>query len=458
MLESLFQKKSNKYDIYFYDNIYTTRFEPHLLNLKKVIPEELIDLYKPGIASKTCVIKNKWVGFPLTIDLSVLYSNYEILNKYNKSVPKTWDELIETGKYIMNEESKLNNTDILIYNGALSENELGTCSLFEYIHSFRNTNESSFPSFQSQETINALKTLKKIKKELNLDDEFKLDIHQTLQNLESGNFLFIKFWYSPFASWNKYIYNCTNIPGVKEGISGSIIGGFNLGINKYIDKDKLNTTIEVFKFITSKEIQKKGILEYGYYSGIPSLYDDEEICSKRNCEFYRNVQFVLRPTRKDYNNYSRTIRNDIYKYLYGDDDVDLLKILKTIDSITKNYNFLIMSNDSPIGLIIFITVISLFVIYILSLIPLYLNMYYSYFQFLSKDFYLITVVGSLLILSNCFLDFGTKSVFKCHLRVVFISIGLTFCLIPFFYKLIISIPMDNGLIIRIRKKKYSFFF
>jgi len=33
-------------------------------------------------------------------------------------VPKTWDELIETSKYIINEEKRLyNNTELIGYNG-----------------------------------------------------------------------------------------------------------------------------------------------------------------------------------------------------------------------------------------------------------------------------------------------------------------------------------------------------
>jgi len=46
------------------------------------------------------------------------------LNKYNKDVPKTWDELIETSKYIMNEEKKINNTNLLGYNGGFNGNDL----------------------------------------------------------------------------------------------------------------------------------------------------------------------------------------------------------------------------------------------------------------------------------------------------------------------------------------------
>ena len=41
----------------------------------------------------------------------------KLLKEYDKKIPKTWDELLETGKYILNEELKKNNTDIIIYNG-----------------------------------------------------------------------------------------------------------------------------------------------------------------------------------------------------------------------------------------------------------------------------------------------------------------------------------------------------
>jgi len=44
------------------------------------------------------------------LDYTVLYSNTDLLKKYNKEIPKTWDELYSTGKYIMEEKK----TDIII--------------------------------------------------------------------------------------------------------------------------------------------------------------------------------------------------------------------------------------------------------------------------------------------------------------------------------------------------------
>lgn len=53
----------------------------------------------------------------------MLYSNQQLLSKYNMEVPKNWDELIETSKYIIKKEKELNNTnnnDLIIYNGLIN--------------------------------------------------------------------------------------------------------------------------------------------------------------------------------------------------------------------------------------------------------------------------------------------------------------------------------------------------
>jgi len=48
----------------------------------------------------------------------VLYSNNYYLKKYNKKVPTTWDNLLETGQYIIEQERINNNKyDLYGYNG-----------------------------------------------------------------------------------------------------------------------------------------------------------------------------------------------------------------------------------------------------------------------------------------------------------------------------------------------------
>jgi len=51
--------------------------------------------------------------------MNVLYSNVDLLNRYNRKVPKTWDELIETANIIYEGELK-NGMPISRYVSALN--------------------------------------------------------------------------------------------------------------------------------------------------------------------------------------------------------------------------------------------------------------------------------------------------------------------------------------------------
>jgi len=71
MLDSMFSKKTSKQDIVFYDTIYTKKFAPHLLDLRNVMPKETVDMYMEGVASQTCVVQDRIVGFVLIIIIIV---------------------------------------------------------------------------------------------------------------------------------------------------------------------------------------------------------------------------------------------------------------------------------------------------------------------------------------------------------------------------------------------------
>ena len=63
LLDSIFKRKSKKYDLIFYDNIYTSKFEPYLLDLNNLLPEEHIKMYIPGVITQIGYHNNKLVGF-----------------------------------------------------------------------------------------------------------------------------------------------------------------------------------------------------------------------------------------------------------------------------------------------------------------------------------------------------------------------------------------------------------
>ncbi|ORX50297.1 periplasmic binding protein-like II [Piromyces finnis] len=415
-------------------------------------------MYESGIASQSCVYKDKkWVGLPITIDFSVLYSNPVFLKKYNITIPKTWDGLLNTCKYVMEKERSKGNKNIIVYNGLFNSYEVGTCSLYEYIFSYRNSSDAPFPEITSNEAIEALKMMKKMKEELNAESIFRSsdDISLTqLLNEKKGNFLFIKYWYLSSITG----LNITALPGRVEGVSGSAIGGPNLGISTYIDDRKLKSALIALQYITSKKIQKDLIINNQLFSGISDLYDDPEVCAAINCSLLKSVQLTARPTNKtkDYNGYSEKFRNYIYEYLYGDKSPK--EVLKNIDDITRFYHLPISNESTPIGTIIFVTFIFLSIIMLLSLTFLIIDKYKPFFIFLSNDLWIFIIIGSILTMSTCLTVLGEMTTLKCQLQVLLLSVGFTLSIIPVFYKLIVNFPERNDISQFINKKKYLFIF
>eukprot|EP00833_Pecoramyces_ruminatium_P001582 jgi/Orpsp1_1/1175614/evm.model.c7180000054534.1 len=386
-------------------------------------------MYDSNIISKICIYENKLVSLPISLDINVLYSNIELLNKYKKRAPKTWNELIETN------------------------NELGTCSIYEFIYSCRNSKDSDFPEIISNETENALKLMKHVKEELDIDSPFQYSNFNSVTNLYDKKTIFSKFWNRPYFSF----YSKSILPGLKEGISGSTIGGYNIGINKYIKNENIIGALDILKFMTSRDIQRKIVVEMKSYSAITSLYNEEEVCKVIDCELYKNIQHISRPTSNyyDYNLYSMKFRNYIYEFLFGNKEAS--KVLKNIDDITKIY-YIPISKESNIGFTFIIIICFLSFIMYLSLILIFLEKIKLYYQYFSKILWIISITGSLMLLCLCLTEYEKRTLLKCKLKLILFSFGILFQLIPYLFKLAENTPKGNYFSNQIIKHKYLFLF
>eukprot|EP00833_Pecoramyces_ruminatium_P008684 jgi/Orpsp1_1/1182716/evm.model.c7180000082382.1 len=291
-IDYLLEKHSKKYDIIYYDVMYSPKYSPYFIDLSQYLSEDHIKMYSSGVAPDLCVYNGKWVGLTYNIDYNALYCNIDLLNKYEKDIPTTWDELIKTGKYILNKEQENGNINLVGYNGLFPDSETLLISMVEFIYTFRKTKNSEYPKYNSKEALIALKKLKEIKNELASDDIFHSNEGQSVFDMISGNSIFTKFWYSHN---NFPTYKKIPLIGYKKGISGSVIGGLNIGINKFISKDNINAAVKVVEFMTSMEIQKKLIMEYRSITAIQSLYKDEEVCKVVDCDLLNSIQPVTRP-------------------------------------------------------------------------------------------------------------------------------------------------------------------
>jgi len=223
-------------------------------------------------------------------------------------------------------------------------------------------------------------------------------------NIIESKYLFTTYYYNLINPK----YKISVVPGIKEGISGSTIQGYNIGIYKYSKKSNLNAAVEALKFITTKEIQKECILKKKIISAIPSLYDDKEICSSLDCNLFKNIQPIGKPYMNvsEYNSYSNYFRKNIFDFLFENKDIN--EVLEKIEDYTKIYYISINSDDTNIGLISIIIIFGISTIMIISLIFLFIERYKSYYNFLSTDFWIITILGLLLYNISCLTEMGEK--------------------------------------------------
>jgi len=262
--------------------------------------------------------------------------------------------------------------------------------------------------------------------------------------------LFIKFWLLP----TNPVYKVIPLVGNKEGVSGSTIGGTNIGINKFISDSRKRLAAKALQFMTSKEIQKKILLKLKSVSAIHSLYDDEEVCAAIDCELIKNIQPIARPNPKivSYDLYSEKFRKYISDFLYEDKSAP--DILNKIENIEKIYEINI---TSPLaGIIIFVLVIISLLMILFTLPFLFIKKYKPYFRFLSTDFWIFVLFGLVLHLIVILINYGELTKTKCQLRYILWLFGFTFYFIPLFHSFIENFPKERKYLIINRNYKYLF--
>ncbi|ORX42187.1 periplasmic binding protein-like II [Piromyces finnis] len=447
----LLQQKKTKYDMLIYDPLFTRRLSPHLVNLKDYLPKEHLDQYL-GDAEKIGVYEDKWVGMPLLLKYTILYSNKILLNKYDEKIPKTWDQMLATGKRILEEERKNNNYDLIGFNGYYPKGESTMCSAYSFLYSYRDSKESPVPEINSKTAEEAFNMLLKIKNELSNDEVFSIGEDNHIMMLYMGTVIFSNFWDFDHEVPNYYM---TPLPGKTEDVNGSCLGGYLLGINNYITNEKKRAASEVIKFLTSEYIQKEVILkQFKCFSALTKLYDDEEVCSYTDCELMKSIQGIERPSSKidNYEDYSSKYTNLINDFLYN--NKPLKEALTEIDDILKIYHF--SQKTSTIALILFIIIQIIFCCVILMTALLFIPKFKKYFRFLSNDLWIMYVLGVILVISSVFPFFGALTSLKCFFNHIILSTGLNFILTPILYQLLINFPKINVYSEWLKKNKYLF--
>jgi len=156
------------------------------------------------------------------------------------------------------------------------------------------------------------------------------------------------------------------------------------------------------KYMTSKESQKKYIIGTSLFSAITELYDDEELCKTIDYEVVKDAYpFSFMSNEENLfcnNNYHTKYKENMFDYLFN--NKPLKDVLKSIDDITRIYNFTLKTDETSAGLILFIISLIILICMISSLAFLFIKKIEKRFNFLSNGFWIITILGCLILMCS----------------------------------------------------------
>lgn len=318
-------------DVFQIDIIWTGTLATHMVDLTSHFPPEELKKHFPAIVENNTV-DGKLVGMPWFTDAGFLYFRKDLLDAAGKQPPKTWEELTATAKELQDKARAEGNDRMwgYVYQGKAYEGL--TCNGLEWIDSFGGgtiIDEDGTISVNNEKAAAGLawarSTVGAIAPEgvLNYSEEEARGVFQ------SGNSVFMRNWsYAwPLAQADdspiKGKIGVTTLPaGGEGGKSSAALGGWQLAVSNY--SGKAEVAIELVKYLTSEEEQKRRAIEGAYNPTIEALYQDQDVLAA--VPFYADLyptftSAVARPSRvtgQRYNQVSSEFFNATHQILSGE--------------------------------------------------------------------------------------------------------------------------------------------
>jgi len=171
-----------------------------------------------------------------------------------------------------------------------------------------------------------------------------------------------------------------------------------------------------------------------------NIYEDQDLCQNIDCELFKSLQLVERPTHLpiEYNTYSFKLRTYLFEFLYNNAPIkDMLQKIEDIAAIKT------IEYTSSIGKIV--TILSLTII--LIILSSYGLIFYKnnnfYLRMCDKSSWFISLLGLCIILCYNFTLMGDITELKCNLSILTPLIGISLFVYPILTYEFINFPESN---------------
>ncbi len=133
--QQLLAAQSTDADVLFIDVIWIGMLQRNMLDLKPLVPAEEVAQHFQSTIDAATTQDGRLVALPWYMDTGLMYYRKDLLEKYGKQPPKTWDELTETAKLIQEKERAAGNPDLWGFTWQGKSYEGLTCDAIEWVAS-----------------------------------------------------------------------------------------------------------------------------------------------------------------------------------------------------------------------------------------------------------------------------------------------------------------------------------
>lgn len=273
-------------DVYRTDVIWAPQLADQFLDLTPHVQDVVGGFFPAMIQSQT--VGGKLVALPWYATIPGLYYRKDLLEKYGKPVPKTWDEMTATAKEIQDKERAAGNGQMwgFLFQGAPYEGL--TCDALEWVASMgggRLVEPNGDISINNPKAVAALEMAKSWVGAISPPGSLAYKEEDTRGVWQLGNAVFMRNWPYAFALGNrddsaiKGKFDVAPLPTGADGPPAATLGGFNLAVSKYSRHPE--AAVALVKYLTSVEGQKYRVLRNSNSPTVTALYDDPEVKEKQ---------------------------------------------------------------------------------------------------------------------------------------------------------------------------------
>lgn len=317
-------------DVYQTDVIWAPQLADQFLDLTDAAKDVVGNHFPSIIESQT--VDGKLVALPAFTDAPALFYRKDLLEKYNKPVPTTWDEMAATAKEIMDGERAAGNAEMwgFVFQGNAYEGL--TCDALEWVKS---NGGGQIVEADGTISINNPQAAAAIDRAATWIGTISPEGNLAYQEEESrgvwqlGNSVFMRNWPYAYALGNsddsavKGKFDVAPLPaGDGEGAgSAATLGGWNVAVSKYSPDPE--EAIKLALFLSSPEVQKERAINQSNLPTIPSLYEDADVLAASpfmanwKAIFEQAVPRPSAPTKIKYNEVSSLFWSAVHNTLSG---------------------------------------------------------------------------------------------------------------------------------------------